>query len=336
MRPAVRRGIALGLGVLATVRLTSPASADASTRITSSIEAWYQANPTCSLATGCVTPDAVPGGVLPVPVPTGVPLYPAGTMHVAFAGGKETARSYLLFPLDNIVGNVTSATLTIPLDLAQADGSVTPEASQVQVCLATEPVGRAEAALNDPPKTSCAKHTALKYVATPAPHLAGDLSPLLPELVTGNGIALLPNADSPAGAWHVVFRSHQSDPKGAAALEVTTAAAEAGIPPVSAQGPPAGAPLLPGPVVNVGAAAQSPDLGPAAQPPQVTVPTAAPVQVAPVAQRGALFFKMPVLAAHPGAWLLPPALLLLVGYLSTALRRDMSTPPASVQFEQRP
>ncbi|MCU1602997.1 MAG: hypothetical protein JWO22_3706 [Frankiales bacterium] len=327
MRRAAGVLAALVLGLLATVRLAPTASADGTVRIASGIEAWYQANPTCELATGCVTTDAVPGGVLPVPAPTGVPLYPSGTLHVGFAGGKETARSYLLFPLDAVVGTVTAVRLTVPLDTEPADGSVTPESSQVQVCLATAPVGRAEAALTDPPKTSCAEHAKLSYVATPAPHLQADLSSMLPDLLTSDGLALVPEATSPAGAWHVVFRSHLSDAKGAASLEVTTSGgASAPLLQVTAPVPPI-AGLQPGPVVNLGPGLSTPPaLGPVPQVPAVGV-TAAPTPVAltPVAQRGAPFLKYPALAAHPGAWLLPPALLLLLGFLSNALRRDLSS-----------
>ena len=324
----VRRAVTAAL-VLSTTGLGFLPIAQADTTsqtLNPTVEAWYQPNPTCAQAPGCLTPGAVPA-----PVPTNP--YPAGTLHVGYTGGAETARSYLALSLEGFTGTLTAATLNVPLDVAQDGGSTAPETAHLQACLVNETITTVEGSLDAPPKVTCDSHAVVTYVGLPAPHLTADLSALLPGLTNSKGIALLPNGDTatPDDAWRVVFSAH--DRTGAAktppasvaltftpdpAAPVVVATAPEQPAPDAAPQQAAGFPAI-SPVTGIGFAT-SPDTS-VVVPPTVEAPqtaTAAPAN-RPVAQ----IVRTPLGAAYPGVFLFPLALLVLVPYVGRALLADV-------------
>jgi hypothetical protein len=284
-----------------------------------SVEAWYQPNPTCASPIGCVGL-----GSLPAPLPAPIPLtaFPAGSLHVAVDGGQETARTYLSFSLPLFDGTLTAASIDIPLDTAQADGSVTPESSHVAVCSFTASITPANGSIDAPPTASCTSSAKAAYVATPAPHLHADLTPLLNALAAGGGLVLLPDAAvvAPTDAWHVVFSAHnrtdagKTSPATVAVTLDTTPEPEFSPPPVTTPvepgvaPPPLGPVSLPGPVIQQ-------------QPPTVINPAPTMPQTVPQAR------TITVGYAYPTVWLLPLAFLLVVPVVARALTRDLT--PAS-------
>ena len=319
------------------------AAAATSVVLTPTVEAWYQTNPSCQSPTGCVTTS-----VLPVPPPIPVPTapsaspYPAGTLHVGVAGGKENARSYLRFPLEQFAGKqVTGGTLTIPLDTNPRDGSVSPETSKIAVCeTSASDFPAAQGSVAAPPTSDCGASVDLKYVAKPTPHLEAALGPLAVDLPNITGLVLLPDAtkNAPSAAWQVVFSAHNragatKTPPAALAVTFEEPAAAVGAPP-----PAVGAP-------STGGVATTPDLGSGsgiaaapgtglAAPPPVQVPQTAPevatVQAPAVAPAAAPpQFTSPqfitVGYAYPIVWLLPLGFLILVPLAAKALTKDLGT-----------
>ena len=313
------------------------AHADTTATLSPSAAAWYQPNPSCATPAGCVTT-----GSLPVAPLVDVPLspYPAGTLHVAYTGasaqgqsqGQETARSYLAFPYSSVDGTATAATLDVPLDTSSQDGSAQPETSHVQVCLVSAPITATEGSVSPPPQASCDSHAALKYVATPTPHLHADLAPLLGGLLTTSGLALLPDAPQvrSADAWHVVFSSKDNPP--VLKLSVTPSSSDVGeeLPPVDV---PTQAPVDTGtgtgqvtqPVIPDTSTPVVPDTSGSV--PGPTVPTTNVPATTNVAQPQ----TVTVGYAYPAVWLLPLAFLVLVPLAARALTKDLTPvapPPA--------
>ena len=302
------------------------AHADTTATLKPTTAAWYQPNPTCSTPAGCVTTGSVPA--LPVPLPD-LPLspYPAGSLHVAFTGGQETARTYLAFPVDGVTGTVTAATLDIPLDVAAADGTAQESTAKVQACLVSAELTATEGSINPPPLVTCDQHAALKYVATPAPHLHADLAPLLQGLLTTTGIALLPDATANAqtDAWHVVFSSATRTDAAKTAppsLNLTVTADEStGEEPFIPDTPEVTTPVDGGvaapPVVG-----ELPGISPVEQAPTVTTPdtTAPQVPVQNVSEPQ----TVTVGYAYPAVWLLPLVFLLIVPAAARALTKDLT------------
>lgn len=306
------------------------AHADSTTNLSPSAAAWYQPNPTCASPAGCVTT-----GSLPVAPPVDVPLspYPAGTMHVAYAGasaqgqaqGQETARSYLAYPYSSVDGTVTAATLDVPLDTNPQDGSQQPETSHVQVCLVSAPITSTEGSTSPPPLASCDSHAPMTYVATPQPHLHADLAPLLSGLLTTSGIALLPDATavSQADAWHVVFSAKDNPPVMKLSLTPTTNGGD-GLPPVDL---PTEAPAVTGPVTQPVIPDSSTPVIPGTAAP--TVPDPVSPQILPQRPPVAAARTVTVGYAYPVVWLLPLAFLVLVPLAARALTQDLTpTAPA--------
>lgn len=303
------------------------------TTLTPTAEAWYQPNPTCAQASGCVTP-----GALPAAPPAAVPLspYPAGTLHVGYTGGAETARSYLALPVDSVTGTLRAATLTVPLDIAEADGSTQPDTAHLQACLVTSPITPADGSVAEPPKISCDTHAVVKYLATPAPHLEADLAPLLQGLLTTDGIVLLPDGDTvtETDAWRVVFSAHnRADAAKTAPATITltldtgTAEIPVNTPPATYVPPPTdtGFPVIQ-PAGGTGFAA-APE-APAFQSPAINNTPAVAAPGPPAAQPAtnpvAQILRLPFGAAYPAVWLLPIALLVLVPYVGRALLSDLT------------
>jgi hypothetical protein len=286
-------------------------------------EGWFQPNPSCAAPAGCVTTDALPAQP-PVAVPTSP--YPAGTLHVSAAAAQETSRSYLTFSVSLLDVRLTAATLDVPLDVAQADGSVSPEAAHVLVCTFSGSLTAAAGSLAAPPSAACTSSAPATYVATPAPHLHADLAPVLEELASGAGLVLLPDAAKAAptdAPWHVVFSAHDRTDAAKTApvslgvtLEdlpqqqvqqpvVDTPPVDTGVPPLISGGIPLPTTELP----------QTPTVtGPAPTVPVASVPQARTVTVG---------------YAYPTVWLLPLAFLLVVPLVARALTRDLTPVPTA-------
>lgn len=282
-------------------------------------EAWYQPNPSCGTPAGCVTTGTLPAAP-PAPVPSSP--FPAGSMHIGWAGGTEIARSYLAFDFGSLEGALTDAQLDVPLDVAQADGDLQSATAKVQVCLAIGAIAPVEGALDSPPGVDCASQVAMTYVATPAPHLHADLSSLVRDLPSSSGLALLPDATKNAqtDVWQVTFSAHNridAAKTPPAALTVTSEDAPSDVPTTD--------PLadLPQAEPTSGTALAGPPLPPLVQPP---APTDAPPQVSvpTVSQPVAAPRTITVGYAYPVVWLLPLALLVVVPLATRALTKDLS------------
>jgi hypothetical protein len=256
-------------------------AADETTVIAPDAEAWYQPNPTCAQATGCVSPGSLPV-TPPVEPPAQPPTspFPARTMHIGLAAGQETARSYLSLPMASLTGSLSEGALDVPLDVAQADGSQSPETAKVQVCLVVAPVLPADGSVEDPPSVSCGSSVPAAYVATPAPHLHADLTPFGDDLLDAAGLALLPDATKAAqtDAWRVVFSAHDrtdaaKTPPASVSLTLDVQEEEVAAPPLDS-----GLPAVAPPVGTGFAPAPTPDLpGPTVQQPSVVPPATTPV-----------------------------------------------------------
>ena len=297
------------------------------------VEAWYQPNPTCQLPTGCLGLDTLPAQPPvqpPAPLPE-VPLspYPTGSMHVAVDAGQETARTYLSFSLPLFDSTLTAASLDIPIDTAQADGTVTPEKALIRVCSFQGSITAANGSIANPPTAACTASAKASYVPTGTPRLHADLTPRLGALSSGAGLVLLPDADAvqPTDAWHVVFSAHDRADAAKtppAAMSVTLTPIEQpsfddglGVPEVQ---PPA---VAPPPALGSVSTPQLPvdvPQAPTVQNPQPQVPqTYQPVPQARTVTVG---------YAYPTVWLLPLAFLLIVPLVARTLTRDL-TPVAT-------
>jgi hypothetical protein len=283
-------------------------------------EGWYQPNPTCAGPLGCLP------GPTPVAPPTPIPTspYPEGTLHVGWSGPAETARTYLAFPLDQVTGQLTGATLDVPLDTASADGDMQSSTAKVQVCLATGTIVDVRGSIDAPPTIDCDLHADLTYVAAPAPHLHGDLQPLLAAASPSFGIVLLPDATKNAAteSWRVVFSAHDRTDAAKTAparLTVTTSPAAADAPPPSVNlspvNPPAPRGFAAGPSSVIAEAPPTVAPLPAQVAPQ-TAPIAAPlVRTARTVRFG---------YAYPVVWLLPLALLIVAPLATRALTKELT------------
>lgn len=276
-----------------------------STTLSPTVDAWYVPDPVCApQPVNCV------GGVLPArPATPG----PARTMHVAAAASRELARTYLTFDLEKLQGDITQASLMVPLDTA--GGSLSPETSAVIACTWAGSIVNADASLQPPPIPNCRKFAALTYKAAPAPHLEGNLNAIAAQLATASGLVLMPDAKkvTPTGAWHVVFSAHD---RGVAAitappsLSVTTT-------PFTADDEPVDEVVTEEPFVSdfdgsTGFFTPAIDI----PEPRVAEPRV-PAVITP--QTRSVFFPY----AYPQVWLLPLALLVLVGAAGSVLTREI-------------
>lgn len=300
------------------------AQADSSTTLLPIAEGWYQPNPTCGTPAGCVAPGTLPA-TPPTPLPPVSP-FPARTMHIGLSAGQETARSYLGIDFADVPGDITGGSLTVPLDVAPADGSISPETAKVQVCLTSDPISSVDASFDQPPKADCTHSVPASYVATPQPHLSADLSGITDALLDATGLALLPDATKAAqtDSWRVVFSAHdrtdaaKTAPASAdltiADTTDTSGDTSGDFPVVAPTEPPQAA----GPPVGTGFAGpplQAPAPVPTAP---AVLPTTAPSQQ--VAAPGTITVGY----AYPGVWLLPLGFLVLVPAAARALTKDLS------------
>lgn len=201
----MKRLVAVGLLLLIALGVGSalPASAkrDAEKREPVT-EAWFYGNPTCQLASGCVTVPADTSGIPPLNP------FTAGTMRVGVALGLETSRTFLKFDTADLTeGSIVR--LVIPVNTDPQDGGVTPELAKLQACLFAGQLQPIEGSLGTPPGASCGDRVLLTYEAEPAPRFVGNLTPLVRFLATTGGVAVLPDLTQVAqsDAWQVVFNA---------------------------------------------------------------------------------------------------------------------------------
>lgn len=307
IRSTTRRRVAFAAASIAALGLLLPPSAAGAAetktaKIGNSSEAWYSpvSFSTCALPAGCAPPAPAPAPASPPTSP-----YPADTLHVGFAAGSETARTYVLpdfysLPFD---ATVTAGTLTMPLATEPEAGNMTPDVAKILACLATKPVPDGTQGSSDPPpEIDCKVSAPATYKADQGGSFSVDLAPFIAAWTGGatrNGIALIPDTakSQPTDIWHVAFNGRKREGVQTASSEVTYTITEQdfGLP---FEPPPVLTVPLP-PVMNlplplpVPLPSATPEQPPVQQPPQT-----------PVAYHG---FQYPL------AFLLP--LLLLAGFL---------------------
>src|SRR4051794_18791015 len=187
-------------GLLAGV-LGGTAQADTSATVPDVAEAWYAAAPidVCTTPLGC-PPDQAPTSP-----------YPAGSLHVGVAGGQETARTYVQPDLSQL-GRATPlrGTMTLHVDTADTDGSVSPESAKILACAVTVAFADGTAgSASAPPAVDCTISAHPAYDAKAAV-LSVDLGPFLQAWNGGApqlGIALVPNTtqSTQTDAWHMTI-----------------------------------------------------------------------------------------------------------------------------------
>jgi hypothetical protein len=274
-------------------------------------EGWYASTPIdlCSTPLGC-PPEQVPTSP-----------YPAGTLHVGIAGGRETARTYVLPNLLSLpVGaTATGGTMTLPVDTAGTDGTASADTATMLACAVTQPfTDGADGSSAPAPKTDCKTSAPAKYDAKKARFTVG-LTPFLKAWAAGQptlGIALVPDPDqmSPTETWHVTIYGRKFAGHDHVQSVITFTP-----PPVASTGagsqhtaPP------PAPAVNA-PAVSTPDLPPATTSSNESPPVVAPDEQAPVAQQPVAFTKE---FQYPLAFLAPIALLIGAVFFTRLFTRD--------------
>ena len=322
-RRVLRRVAVLGATVAVPLcwLMTAPAEAVAqksaagpSRTVGDAAEAWYADAPIDI----CTTPLGCP----PQQAPTSP--YPADTLHVGVAGGQETARTYVLPDLLSlpIGATATSGVMTLPVDTASTDGTVSADSAQILGCLVTQPFTDGTAGSSGPaPKTDCKVSTRAVYDAKKSVFTL-DLAPLLKAWSTGRpplGIALVPNTTrtGPTDAWHVTINGR----KLAGARHVTSVITYTPAPPVSTSG--GAGPTTPTTPATSSAnlpAASLPAVPPATTTPAQPPPVVAPTQpTTPVAQQPVAYSRP---FQYPLAFLAPIALLIGAVFFTRLFTRD--------------
>jgi hypothetical protein len=308
------------LGSICILGLNAPeAAAAAQTTIVPAVEAWYQPDPSCGAPTGCSV------GSLPASPPT---PYPARTMHVGAQVRRETARTYLAFDLAqlNTDVSVTSMRLDIPLDVAAADGSSSPEQAKVLACTWSGHVAAADGAISAPPQANCSQAVKMSFVSSPQPHLQADIGPLRDALRAASGLVLLPDTRSSAAteSWRVVFSAHDREGAVATAPAVIEYAVAQGSPATQTTPPPSMPTTASGPVGQGFVSRPGTPEG-FAQPHLSAPAPPSPLLVDPPAlQPASPAQAVTVGYAYPQVWLLPLLLILVVPLAARALLRDLT------------
>ena len=297
-----RRGVAAigavgltmtGVALALLVGVAKPAqAATGSVPAPDAAEAWYSSAP------------AVP---CPIPVacsPSPITPYPKDTLHVGVAGGKETARTYLVPDLGVVPpgATITAALMTLPLARDAQAGGLRPDVAIMKACLVTEPVKDAIAGSSEtPPKIDDKVCVPAVYSAVDL-RFTVDLAAFIANWSGGiprNGIALVPELAKagPTTVWHVAFNGR----KRADTLHISSLLSYTT--PDDTFGPPPGQdftpdvilpPLGSGPPITGG-------IGPLPVPAPQTTPTVA----TPPAQQASV--TVPARFQYPAAFLLPLA-----------------------------
>jgi hypothetical protein len=273
--------------------------------------AWYQPDPLCSTPLGC--------GFLPLP-----PLspYPKGTFHIGTAVGRQTARAFIAVHLGPQAAMASDGTLSIPLDTSVTDGSLNPQAAQVNVCVTYQAVVDVEGAFDNAPSANCLPAAHAKYVANPTPHLVANLKRVARGLAGVKGFALVPADAAPTTAWQIAFK----------------------LPTASSSGPKPMLSLVIGAVQHVtskptkthhagtgdkGSSSGGSDLGTVGVP-EPTLPsttaTVPPSNQQPVIAQPTTRLRRLVTVGYqyPEIWLLPLALIVLIPFTMRALTKDLT------------
>lgn len=293
--------VALAAGFGALFGGAAAASGNQTATVPDSAEAWYAATPitTCTLPLGCSPTDST------------VSPYPAGTLHIGVAAGRETARSYLQPDLGKLPAGATATSghMVLPVATAATDGTLRPASAELLACLATQPfTAGAAGSTEKPPAVDCLVSSHPTYDA-PKSRFDVDLTPFLAAWGHGraeDGIALIPSPSlvQPGDVWQVTIdglgRPGPAHVRSTLSYVTTRA---------HAANPASGAPVHGGTTS-------------AAPPPPAPIPTAVAAGVAPVAPPQVAGHAPPSLAAvqpvafrrgfqYPLVFLLP--LLLVAG-----------------------
>jgi hypothetical protein len=184
-----------------TPAVTAPATVTTGTEA----EAWYQLAKvnTCNSPVGCL-PELPALPALP-DLPVAPTVFPADTLHVAWAGGIELARTYFRLDRSGLPQGATlvGGTLTIPLIADPTSGTLLADSAGVKACLATSTITDGVAgALSAAPGMDCSASSPLVLEGD---HYTVDLTPHIEAWASGisdEGLALTPFTSSSAtSAW---------------------------------------------------------------------------------------------------------------------------------------
>lgn len=321
-RQALRRAAVLGATIAVPLGwlLTAPAEAvpqqgeaGPARTVGDAAEAWYAGGPIDI----CTTPLGCP----PAPVPSSP--YPADTLHVGVAGGQEAARTYLLPNLLALPAGATatSGVMTLPVDTASTDGTLSADQAKLLACAVTQPFADGSAGASGPaPKTDCKVAARPVYDADKAVFTL-DLTRFLKAWATGRpslGIALVPDAKrvGPTDAWHVTINGRKlaGRPHVQSLISFTPAP-----PAPTSTSSEVAAPAPSGPPTNR-PPVRTPDVPPTTTTPDAPAPVVAPAQpTTPIAQQPV---ALSTSFQYPLAFLFPLALLVGAVFFVRLFTRD--------------
>jgi hypothetical protein len=308
--------VAIPLGWLLTApaeAVPQQAQAGPTRTVGDSAEAWYASEPVDI----CTTPLGCP----PQQAPTSP--YPANTLHVGVAGGRETARTYVLPDLLSLPlgATLTGGVMTLPVDTASTDGTLSADQAQLLGCLVSEPfIDGTAGSSGAAPKANCGVSARPVYDAKKNAFTL-DLTPFVKAWSAGQppfGIALVPNPKqvSPTAAWHVTINGRKlaGRPHVQSVITFTPppASTSNGIGTTTAPPPPS----TPANAPSVSVPNLSPSTTTATAPPPVVAPTQ---PTTPVAQQPVAYSQS---FKYPLAFLAPLALLIGALFFTRLFTRD--------------
>jgi hypothetical protein len=288
-----------------------------------SSEAWYDETPPCVSLIDC--------SALPSPTP-----YPEDTLHVSVAAGQETARTYLAFAIAvPSGGNITDATLTLPLDTDPGDGSVAPDTAAITACPVSAEIEPVRGSLDAPPKANCALTSSATYDEKTASFVI-DLTPFAGTWQDSAAIALVASdkAKQPSATWHTVFHATTKPSKDAPPIIVTIAY-------TTPSSPAAPAPSSPEPAGGTGTGTSQPPTGGGGAPsfsgggggftfPSTTTTTTTTTTTSQPGTQSVAAAPPTSLAgfagpgfAYPMVWALPLLFLIGIGAIGHALTKEL-------------
>ena len=298
----------------------APAAAAAERRTTAfmTTEAWYSEPPPCVSLIDC--------SAAPAPSP-----YPKDTLHVSMAGGRETARTYLAFAVPSAPGTeLFGGVLTLPVDTAAADGSLTPDQATIQACPVTAPFKPVRGSTQKPPAANCHVTSAATYDKKTAAFTI-DLTPFVSTWHGGSAeLAIVPSkaAAQPGATWHVVFHATTKPDKTAPPITVgfVTYTAPSSSPPKPAGGStqPSGGGGSFGSTTSTGGSFSSSFPQPSFTSTTTTTTTTSqtPTGLQPAPPTSLEGFAGPGFA-YPAVWALPLLLLAGIGAIGRALTKEL-------------
>lgn len=244
------------LAVCTVGMLAGPADAE-TMRAGDSAEAWYTVPPdldACTLPVGC-----------PPAPPPAVSAYPKGTLHVEFAGGQVLSHAYVVPDLSGVsqTGELTSASMTLPVTQASEAGNRNVDAAKLAVCPATGEVkDGVYGGTSKVPGFDCDLANSAATYDADAKAFTIDLMPLLATWTPGSpapGLALVPAPDqAPEATWHLSFNGRDAAEKRKIGFRIAFGSATSSTPDDS-----------------------FPSTGPVTEPPDVAAPAPGGVPTAP-------------------------------------------------------